>query len=217
MSPTPATRRERVLRALRTTPVPGTPPELGLPDHHNGETGYYSWCALCTGDSDALAQGVLAALRAPAPRPATDGLRDRIRQAICEASGFEWDPDWQEVGEYGDAADAVLAVLPARADRAAVLREAADEAEAENASCNATTPCVPCSTRTAIALRLRRMADEAQRPETEAAPQCTAGLLPATDEAVDRCIRRGKHDSHKTASGVLWGDESADEAPGGDR
>ena len=46
-------------------------------------------------------------------------LRDRIRRAICEAHGFEWDPDWLEPDEYGEHADAVLAVLPAPADRAA--------------------------------------------------------------------------------------------------
>jgi hypothetical protein len=48
--------------------------------------------------------------------------------------------------------------------------------------------------------------------ETEAAPQCSAGLLPATDAAVDRCVRRGKHDSHATAAGVRWGNGSEDEA-----
>ncbi|MFJ5089998.1 hypothetical protein [Streptomyces sp. NPDC088674] len=215
---TPADLRARVLHALRTTPVPGTPPGLGLPAHHNGETGYFNWCALCTRDTQALAQGVLAAIRTPSPRPADNGLRDRIRQAICEATGFEWDPDWQEVDEYGDAADAVLAVLavqPAPVERAAVLREAIRRVE---------DPAERAQTATGSGLGweaardvLRRMADEAQRPETEAAPQCTAGLLPATDEAVDRCIRRGKHDSHKTASGVLWGNGSADETPGGDR
>ncbi|MFK0182018.1 hypothetical protein ACIQVR_39410 [Streptomyces xanthochromogenes] len=46
-------------------------------------------------------------------------LRDRIRRAICEASGFTWLPDeLMEPDEYGDHADAVLAVLPARVDRA---------------------------------------------------------------------------------------------------
>ena len=45
-------------------------------------------------------------------------FRDRIRRAICEAEGFDWDPDMLEPDEYGDHADAVLAVL-----RAATLRE----------------------------------------------------------------------------------------------
>ncbi|MEU5716588.1 hypothetical protein AB0G71_12485 [Streptomyces sp. NPDC020403] len=49
-------------------------------------------------------------------------VRDRIRRAICEASGFTWLPDeLMEPDEYGEHADAVLAVLPAPAvDRAAV-------------------------------------------------------------------------------------------------
>lgn len=41
-----------------------------------------------------------------------DNLRDRIRRAICEASGFTWLPDeLMEPDEYGEHADAVLAVL----------------------------------------------------------------------------------------------------------
>lgn len=39
------------------------------------------------------------------------------------------------------------------------------------------------------------------------APQCSAGLLPATDEAVDRCVRHGAHDTHATAAGVRWPNE----------
>ncbi|MFD6149448.1 hypothetical protein [Streptomyces sp. NPDC060243] len=63
--------RERVLHALRTTPVPGTPPGLGLPDHHRpGETGYFNWCALCTRDTQALADAVRAAINSAA-RPGT--------------------------------------------------------------------------------------------------------------------------------------------------
>ncbi|NEE46873.1 hypothetical protein G3M55_19955, partial [Streptomyces sp. SID8455] len=53
-----------------------------------------------------------AAPPAPADRAAT---RDRIRRAICEASGFDWDPDALEPDEYGEHADAVLAVLAGEA------------------------------------------------------------------------------------------------------
>ncbi|KOG33314.1 hypothetical protein [Streptomyces resistomycificus] len=58
---------------------------------------------------------------APVPPPPADRatLRDRIRRAICEASGFEFDDDGIEPDEYGEHADAVLAVLPPAADRAA--------------------------------------------------------------------------------------------------
>ncbi|NDZ63592.1 hypothetical protein [Streptomyces cyaneofuscatus] len=38
-------------------------------------------------------------------------LRDRIRRAVCEAEGFAWDTDMLEPDEYGEVADAVLAVL----------------------------------------------------------------------------------------------------------
>ena len=53
----------------------------------------------------------------------------------------------------------------------------------------------------------------AGQPEPTVPPQCTAGLLPATSEPVDRCIRRGTHDSHVTASGARWGNGSADGEP----
>lgn len=56
-------------------------------------------------------------------------LRDRIRRAICEAEGFAWDPDMLEPDEYGEVADAVLAVLPAPAD--GPRRVAAEEQPAE--------------------------------------------------------------------------------------
>lgn len=39
------------------------------------------------------------------------GLRDELRRAVCEAEGFAWDSDMLEPDEYGDHADAVLAVL----------------------------------------------------------------------------------------------------------
>jgi hypothetical protein len=55
---------------------------------------------------------------------------------------------------------------------------------------------------------LDRRAEGGEHP----APQCTAGLMPSTDEAVDRCIRHGKHDSHVTASGVRWGNPAAEGA-----
>ncbi|WP_432091056.1 hypothetical protein [Streptomyces sp. NRRL F-5630] len=43
--------------------------------------------------------------------PAAD-LRDRIRRAVCEAEGFMWNEELLEPDEYGEVADAVLAVLP---------------------------------------------------------------------------------------------------------
>ncbi|MEV5957261.1 hypothetical protein AB0M11_26430 [Streptomyces sp. NPDC051987] len=61
----------------------------------------------------------------PASLPDRAVLRDRIRRAVCEAEGFTWDSDMLEPDEYGEVADAVLAVLPSTG-RAAVLREVAD-------------------------------------------------------------------------------------------
>jgi hypothetical protein len=47
--------------------------------------------------------------------PATDraALRDRIRRAVCDALGVRWAEEPPEADDYGDVADAVLAVLPA--------------------------------------------------------------------------------------------------------
>jgi len=44
--------------------------------------------------------------------PAKTALRDRIRRAVCEANGFDFDSDMLEPDEYGDHADMILAVLP---------------------------------------------------------------------------------------------------------
>ncbi|WP_326739110.1 hypothetical protein [Streptomyces sp. NBC_01022] len=223
----------------------------------------------------------------------TPTLRDRIRRAICEATGFTWLPDeLMEPDEYGEHADAVLAVLPAPApvepcgslsqptysgeimrcvlpvghprqcqstteypwvswpsptaqadllmteshrralsdvlglgtgapwdairDRAAELGRLADEAQPATDQHEHAWATVPAHGAYAqlMGLTWTRCTTCGQQPETEApAPQCTAGLLPATDAAVDRCIRRGKHDSHATAAGVLWGNGSADEQP----
>lgn len=68
---------------------------------------------------------VLPAVSVVPPATNQTALRDRIRRAVCEAEGFAWDSDMLEPDEYGDVADAVLAVLPPPVDRAAVLAEAA--------------------------------------------------------------------------------------------
>ncbi len=96
------------------------------------------------------------------PTPA-DQLRTRIRRAICEASGFDWDPDeLMEPDEYGEHADAVLAVLPApTVTWAAVLAEAAAWFEADGRY-------VQQFYGHQIGGLLRRLVDE--QPEAEAAP-----------------------------------------------
>jgi hypothetical protein len=81
-----------------------------------------------------------AAVSAAVTPPTQTALRDWIRRAICEAEGFAWDTDMLEPDEYGEVADAVLAVLYREwpwlraeaedaappADQATVYREAAD-------------------------------------------------------------------------------------------
>ncbi|WP_435285189.1 hypothetical protein [Streptomyces bacillaris] len=75
---------------------------------------------LCASCGDAKGWHSLLATTEPAaapPAPADRAAaRDRIRRAICEASGFTWLPDeLMEPDEYGEHADAVLAVLAADA------------------------------------------------------------------------------------------------------
>ncbi|MFF3300942.1 hypothetical protein [Streptomyces sp. NPDC002908] len=98
---------------------------------------------------------------APADRAT---VRDRIRRAVCEAEGFAWDTDMLEPDEYGEVADAVLAVLPAPAtvDRATVLREAAD-AVLDIIGTDARLPQTISGVYRA-ADHLRRLAAEAQQP-----------------------------------------------------
>jgi hypothetical protein len=84
-------------------------------------------------------------------------LRDRIRRVLCEHDGkdYLWGTDMLEPDEYGETADAVLAVLPPPVDRAAVLREGAEAIDA-----TFTGPDTDRYVRYGANL-LRRMADEA--------------------------------------------------------
>ena len=112
-----------------------------------------------------LRERVAAALGSavPVPPPADQtALRDRIRRAVCEAEGFGWDTDMLEPDEYGEVADAVMAVLPEHADRAAVLEEAAGRYEEMLAKADtAADPRYWTAVRD-ITLGLRRLAAEAQ-------------------------------------------------------
>jgi hypothetical protein len=77
--------------------------------------------SLVIDDPRNIAATAAAVARASSPASADRAeLRDRIRRAVCEAEGFAWDSDMLEPDEYGEVADAVLAVLPATADRAAM-------------------------------------------------------------------------------------------------
>jgi hypothetical protein len=152
-------------------------------------------------------------------------LRDRIRRAVCEANGFDWGGEGLEADEYGDHADAVLAVLPAPADRAAVLREASDAIEAAQherddaanerlggLDVRAEAECIAVHR---AAAQLRRLADEAQQPEAEAHPPtcrwAVAMYDPSADEWVsgmhyadgDRAVERL---AQQVALAPLWAD-----------
>ncbi|MFJ3084673.1 hypothetical protein ACIPJG_33655 [Streptomyces halstedii] len=121
---------------------------------------------------DALAGPESTPPPAPADRAAT---RDRIRRAIGEASGFTWLPDeLMEPDEYGEHADAVLAVLDAPADRAAVLNAVAAQYEQMLADIGADTAQDPryWTGVQHVTLGLRRLAGEA-----------AAGVQPPTSEA----------------------------------
>jgi len=110
------------------------------------------FCGLthCEGPNHTWVDGAKA-YTCPGP-PADGNLRDRIAQAL-EAADYR--PDMRR----GDLADAVMAVLPAPADRAAVLREAADVADRWNSGCQ------DCATEAELRNHYRRLADEAQQAE----------------------------------------------------
>lgn len=135
--------------------------------------------------------------------PATE-LRDRIRRAICEASGFTWLPDeLMEPDEYGEHADAVLAVLPAPApaapaDRATVLREAADFFDGclRNAADPDSDPRYWAAIRD-VAMGLRRVADEAQPTATEAHPSNSSWLVEWREEGGNWAVVYPTHDRSK--------------------
>ncbi|MFD3741082.1 hypothetical protein [Streptomyces sp. NPDC058629] len=105
------------------------------------------------------AAGVATDAAPPAPADRAP-LRDRIRRAICEASGFTWLPDeLMEPDEYGEHADAVLAVLdaPLTGRERAMFGFALEMADEEiNARCLE----VPDKDRAALT-SLRRLAGEA--------------------------------------------------------
>ncbi|MEK9524054.1 hypothetical protein MIU24_32475 [Streptomyces venezuelae] len=75
-------------------------------------------------------------------------------------SGLMW-PEWNPRSEsHGTSQKQANQLLDAY--RAAILREAADEAERENADCPVTAagrPCPPCAARAAVATKLRRIGD----------------------------------------------------------
>lgn len=103
--------------------------------------------------------------------PADAELRERIRHAVArEFRGADYSADGLDPEEFGSFADAVLAVLPAPADRAAVLREAADVLETLPADATSFDEAEHKYKGGAAAETLRRMADEARQAECACDP-----------------------------------------------
>ncbi|MEU5608415.1 hypothetical protein AB0H03_06605 [Streptomyces sparsogenes] len=109
-------------------------------------------------------------------------LRDRIAVALADAGGREYAPGMSKETQrhYDRLAAAVLAVLPAAADRASVLREAADlVGNDDDCDCGGCDTCIPNK----LAAELRRMADEAQPGAAPAAATpCSATVRPVRYE-----------------------------------
>jgi hypothetical protein len=148
-----------------------------------------------------LADAVLAVLPAPADDAA--GVAEAIRSFPFDNFGMddvsfalEDDPEAQEW--VPALAAAVLAVLPAPADRAAIYREVADRlaADAEQGEKEGFTRIY----RRSAARQVREWADHAQQPETQAAADCPHGEGPGDGSG---CIKPAGHDGdHVVTSGV---------------
>lgn len=111
------TDQPETLRAVLTVTVETKPGDYYY-DHDDFVRHVVPWIEGGLDDRDDI-RTVTITEQPAVPPPATDhttpsrraGLRDALRRAICEAEGFTWDSDMLEPDEYGDHADAVLAVL----------------------------------------------------------------------------------------------------------
>jgi hypothetical protein len=159
------------------------------------------------------------AVSVPSADQTTDraALRQRIAEAVREAAcpgdcgkteeqcakeriqPFAWHHGRLAVveGEPEQFADAVLAVLPEPADRAAILNEAATVVEAMNEGCDNRRPCESCTTREDVATELRRLAAEAQpttQPKAQAAETPSMRLAQASMNAMADAITGARQD-----------------------
>ncbi|MEV5368964.1 hypothetical protein AB0N12_06325 [Streptomyces albogriseolus] len=113
--------------------------------------------------------------------PATSraALRDHIRRAICEAEGFMWNEELLEPDEYGEVADAVLAVLPPATDKAAVLRETIDVAREEGHRLEEEVGIEAARGARCVAYLLRKLLAKEQPPRRMADETATETPAPA--------------------------------------
>ncbi|MDX3249006.1 hypothetical protein [Streptomyces sp. ME18-1-4] len=113
---------------------------------------------------------IAAAVSAVRP-PATDRT-EQVAEALASLQGtvHHLPPATRQA-----VIDALVPVLPEPADRAAVLREAADVVLEENSRCPAVGSCQPCETRSRSAAELRRLTAE----PAAAGPDQTDDTLPA--------------------------------------
>lgn len=178
----------------------------------------------CVEDDPRTIAAVAAAVSVPPSAPRADdqaALRDRIAEALLRWAERGNDPQYASMrrpetvrANAYSRADAVLAVLPAPVDRAAVLREAAD------ALPEADLPFVPPMDRRRVADWLRRMADEAavpgpcvageqQQNETPEDPARIDRLRPeftehSSVEAIDAQLRRSRAQERRWHIRTEW-------------
>ncbi|MFG2970831.1 hypothetical protein ACGFZS_46940 [Streptomyces sp. NPDC048288] len=126
----------------------------------------------------------------PADRAA---LRDRIRRVLCERDGkdYLWGTDMLEPDEYGEDADAVLAVLPV-SGRATTLRWAADFAKTVAEKLRAHHEFERSNGALDVMTELRRLTGEAEQDEPVVTVHAADNLSPAAQEALGALVAVAK-------------------------
>jgi hypothetical protein len=142
----------------------------------------------------AVADIILEVTAVQAPTTDRGALRDRIAEALMRwAEGNNAPqyaamrrPETVRANAYSRA-DAVLTVLPAPVDRAAVLREAADEAERVAESLRAHHEFERSTGALDVMTELRRLADEAQPAEHVCKPGASTYHCPTSGQTESDC------------------------------
>jgi len=164
------------------------------------EDGWRTATAQFRADYLAHAREVIALVQA-APAAAPSALRDRIAAALYERERPPRDPAWADAYAmdrevFEPMADAVLAVLPEPADRAAVLDDEAslivlhcpDHGPQDQDGAWMDCHCPVAEDMCKRAAELRRVDGEAQQPETGAPTPFTPPAHYRRDDGVDCCV-----------------------------